>query len=390
MWSKRTTRVMRKLLLSLLVFSTLLAAGCGSSDNSTPIVNNSNPGPTWTPPDPATLSVDLQQIVDAALAANKTPGALVGVFTPNGSWTSATGSGDLDPSRPISFEDTFAWRSVTKSLTVTVVLQLVAEGQLELDAPVGTYVSGVPNGNNITLRQLAGMRSGLFNYTSDQAFQERFGSDLTAPWTDQELLSAAFSHPVNFAAGAEYEYSNTNTILLGVVAETVTGRPLAQLIQERIFGPLAMTHSVYMTGTELPAPFVHGFIFDEEDGGFVELVSNATALSGAGAVAGTFEDLRTWGTALVAGPLLPADLQRQRFQGTPRTNGPIYDTYGLGMGEIRGWWGHTGNGLGYELCVFTEPTTGSQIVVIVNATNSNADVPADIADEILDTLNWPR
>lgn len=360
--------------------------GCGNSNNDfPPIVDN---GPTWTAPDPATLSVRLQKIVDDNLAESDTPGALVGVFTPNGNWTSATGFADVEGQRPISFNDVSAWRSITKSLTVTVVMQLVAEGDLDLDAPVGDYVNGVPNGSNITLRQLAAMRSGLFNYTKDLDFQQAFAADLDAEWTDAELLGYAFDHPVNFPAGTKYEYSNTNTILLGVVAETVTGRSLKQLIGERLLTPLNLNNSTYLESSLFPSPFARGYFFDE--GEFVAVTSNGTALSGSGAMVGTLANLSTWGTALVRGNLLPASLQQQRFQGGPTDGGPIYDSYGLGMGEIRGWWGHTGVGIGYECCVFTEPTTGSQIVILLNASNANQDVPFKMSDEILDALGWIR
>ena len=379
---------MFRLRLILLLSLALLWAGCGNSNNDLPpIVDN---GPAWTAPDPATLSARLQKIVDDNLAESDTPGALVGVFTPNGSWTSATGYADVEGQRPISFQDASAWRSITKSLTVTVVMQLVAEGKLDLDAPVGDYVQGVPNGNNITLRQLAAMRSGLFSYTKDLDFQQVFAADLDAEWTDAELLSYAFSHPVNFPAGADYEYSNTNTILLGVVAETVTGRSLKQLIGERLLTPLNLNSSAYLEGSLFPSPYVRGYFYDDDEDEFVAVTSNATALSGAGAMVGTLADLRTWGNALVRGNLLPANLQQQRFQGGPTNGGPIYDSYGLGMGEIRGWWGHTGVGIGYECCVFTEPGSGSQVVIFLNASNANQDVPFKMSDEILDALGWIR
>ena len=174
-----------------------------------------------------------------------------------------------------------------------------------------------------------------------------------------------------------------------MVAETVTGQPLQQLIDNRILTVLGMNDSEYMTGITLPEPSLDGYFFDDDTDSFEPLVSNATSLSGAGAMAGTLDDLRKWGAALVGGTLLPAELQRQRFQSGPATNGPFYNSYGLGMGEIRNWWGHTGNGVGYQAAVMTEPTTGSQIVVLVNATNANDDVPADIVSDIQDVLGWP-
>ena len=193
---------MRKTLTLILLLCGLGLAGCG--DSNVEVVQVQNPGPTWTPPNPNSVAARLQAVVDQAMADNRVPGALVGVYTPNGAWTTATGFADVDAQRRVSLADSSAWRSITKSLTVTIVLQLVAEGRLSLDAPVGTYVAGVPNGQNITLRQLAEMRSGLFNYTSDDGFRQRFVADFNAPWTDQEILAAAFSHPVNFPAGTQY------------------------------------------------------------------------------------------------------------------------------------------------------------------------------------------
>ena len=369
------------------MLAALIITGCGGSGNDAPIQTNS--APFWTPPDPSSRASQLQAALDQRMALNHVPGALVGVFTPNGSWTSATGLSDVEAQTPVTFDQNGAWRSITKSFTVTVILQLVAEGQLDLDAPVGTYVDGVPNGDLITLRQLAEMRSGLFNYTTAPEFIAELIADLTRPWTDQELLDIAFSHPVNFAPGTEYEYSNTNTILLGVVAETVTGQSLSTLIEQRINQPLGLSTFEIVPGTVYPPPAMKGYAFDPDLEVFENVVINNSALSAAGGGAGSFADLRAWGKALVDGTLLPADLQAQRFVSTPATNGPIYDTYGLGMGEIRGWWGHTGDALGFQACVFTEPTTGSQIVIMLNAANENHDVPVDLTRDFLDILGWP-
>ncbi len=323
------------------------------------------------------------------MAANRIPGALVGVWTPNGTWTSATGLADVETGRAIDFGDYSAWRSITKSLTVTLMLQLVDEGQLNLDAPVDDYYPGVPNGENITLRQLANMTSGLFNYTKDDQFLAEFANDFERPWTPRELLALAFSHPVNFAAGTAYEYSNTNTVLIGEVVEAVTERSITRLYAERIFVPLALSATVYVTGPNLPDPKAHGYTFDDDTNMFEELLVNSTALGASGAMAGTLEDLHQWGRALALGTLLSSDLQAQRFVSLPPTNGPDYDSYGLGMGEVENWWGHSGVGLGYQAGVFTDPVSGSSVAILMNGTNVNQDVPVDLLRDILKTLGWP-
>ena len=92
------------------------------------------------------------------------------------------------------------------------------------------------------------MRSGLFNYTADPALSAASDADPTKVWTPQEVLpDIAFRHPPQFAPDASYEYNNTNYALLGLIAEKAGGRPLAQQLRDRLFGPVGLTQ------TSLPA-----------------------------------------------------------------------------------------------------------------------------------------
>lgn len=373
---------------SLLLLTALLG-GCGSSFQDTPS-GMSGGSLAWTAPDPALRAVELQALLDEAMQTERIPGAIVGVWTPAGSWTSATGIADIPANRAATLSDNSAWRSITKSLTVTVVLQLADEGLVELDAPLSRYLTGVTGGDQVTLRQLANMTSGVVNYSSDPDFQAVFIQDIEQAFTLDELLGFVVDQPLNFAPGTAYEYSNSNTLLLQKVAETVTGRTLEQLYEERILSRLPAGSAQYLLGTEFPSPHLNGYAYDDETDSFEELVSNTTALAGAGAMVGTLEGLRDWGRLLVRGDLLSPALQAQRFVGRPPTNGPLYDAYGLGMGEIGGWWGHTGTGLGYQACVFTEPNSLSSIVIFVNATNQDGDVPAKLARRIQSVLGWSR
>jgi CubicO group peptidase (beta-lactamase class C family) len=96
-------------------------------------------------------------------------------------------------------------------------------------------VPDVPNGHNITIRQLAAMRSGLYDYS--EVVVPALPSQPHCRWTPEELLEIGFSQPPLFAPGAEFDYSNTNTALLGLVIETVSGQPLYAYIEEHIARP---------------------------------------------------------------------------------------------------------------------------------------------------------
>ena len=142
-------------------------------------------------------------------------------------------------------------------------MQLAQENKLSIDDPVSKYVSGVPNGDNITIAQLLEMRSGLYNYTNDPIISATIDTDPAKVWTPAELLAIAFAHPPNFPPGKEYEYNNTNYALLGLVAEKVDGKPLAQAMQDRLFGPLKLQHTLLPASTvnPLPEPHSHGYLY---------------------------------------------------------------------------------------------------------------------------------
>ena len=116
-------------------------------------------------------------------------------------------------------------------MTAAVIVLLVQEGKLRFDDPVSRYVQGVPNGDDITIGELLKMRSGLYNYTSAPELAESLDRDPTRVWTPEELLAIAFKHPPVFAPGKEYEYCNTNYALLGLIAEKLEGKPLAEFFR---------------------------------------------------------------------------------------------------------------------------------------------------------------
>jgi D-alanyl-D-alanine carboxypeptidase len=312
------------------------------------------------------------------------PGVVAGVWVPGEkAWETAQGVGDVRSSRPIALNDHFPIRSVTKSFTVTLILQLVHQGEISLDDPIEQYVPGIPNGNEITLAQLAAMESGVKNYTDVDAFLSALAADFGRPWTPLEIIDLALPESPVFAPGAEYDYSNTNTILLGMVVEMVTGEPIVETYRKNIFEPLGLTKTSYPNGTNIPDPYPTPYEVDPMTGDLKELpIVNLSAFGAAGGMVSTLEDLHKWGEALGTGQLIGPCLQQTRlWHSRPATHGPEYDRYGLGIGNLKGWWGHTGEGLGYQAATFYDPRIGAVISVAVNSSQ-----PVNVATQVFKAL----
>ncbi len=138
-----------------------------------------------------------------------------------------------------------------------------------LDDPISRYIGGVAEGDNITLRHLAGMQSGLVDYTENEQFVTDFLVDPRAPLSPEQLLSYIDGMPLKFRPGTEVSYSNTNTVLLGLVVEKVTGKPLREVIKSKVTDPLGMSHTVLPISNEFPSPHAQGYTDQTTDGSVV-------------------------------------------------------------------------------------------------------------------------
>jgi CubicO group peptidase (beta-lactamase class C family) len=170
----------------------------------------------------------LEASIRAIVEKSTVPSAIVIVRSGRyGDVTFTSGATGLGGSVPVSTTDHARFGSITKSMTATIILQLVQEGLLTLDDPVSKFVPGVPDGDNITVAQLLEMRSGLYNFTNDPQLSASMDRDPAKVWTPEEILAMAFAHPPVAEPDQEYEYNNTNYVLLGLIAEKVDGKPLA-------------------------------------------------------------------------------------------------------------------------------------------------------------------
>ncbi|MEV7775627.1 serine hydrolase domain-containing protein [Kitasatospora sp. NPDC086791] len=320
------------------------------------------------PPDG--LGPELTARLDTAIADVRrqaaVPGVVVGLWMPGrGCYVRATGVADTTTGAPMRTDDFVRIGSETKTFTVTALLQLVDEHRIGLDDPISAHLDGVPGGDCITLRQLAGMRSGLFPYTSDPGFVHDLLSDPRRSFTPQEALAYGFRHDNDFAPGTRFEYSNTNLVLLGLVVEKVTGRPLAEVLRERVLRPAGLRRTLLPRGAEFPVPHPHGYTDQTLSGATADATDwNPSWAWAAGAMISDLRDLRHWAEVVATGRLLSPATQAQRLATLP--TGFPDTSYGLGILETGGWIGHNGSIPGYETVTVYLPAQRATLVVEIN------------------------
>jgi D-alanyl-D-alanine carboxypeptidase len=314
----------------------------------------------------------IDQAVRRVMREANVPGVSVGIWTPDkGEYVKSFGVADRSTRERMRPDLYMRIGSETKTFTVTAVLELVDQGRIGLDDTIDRYVDGVPNGDRITLRQLAGMRSGLFNYSEDDDFFKALTSDPQRPFTPQQLLDYAFQHPVLFQPGEKFSYCNTNLILLGLVVEKISGQTLADYIQEHVLDPVGLKDTLFPTGNEFPEPHAQGYT-DQPATGTVEDTAEWNPSWGwaAGAMISKLEDLRVWARTVATGQLPDGDrlispaTQKQRLT-TPPTTIPGAG-YGLGIFDVQGWIGHNGSLPGYESLTIHLPSARATLVLVLN------------------------
>jgi D-alanyl-D-alanine carboxypeptidase len=312
------------------------------------------------------------------------PGAIVYVRTPTATRAGTAGYADRAAHLSMRAADRYRIASVTKAFVSVLVLQLEVEGKLDIDDPVDKYLPAVvPNGKLITLRELMNHTSGLFNYTDDSAFVNDPFTSFSRVWTPSELLAVAFAHPPNFAPGTNWSYSNTNYIVLGLVVEALTGKPIGQVLQERIFTPLGLTSTSFPLTIQLAPDLVHGYV-KVEGTPLIDITPGLNPTWGwaAGAIVSNVRDVTTFYRALFTRKLLPAT-QLAEMESTTTTSG----TYALGIVSSSPSCGrafsHEGDFLGWQNIVYSTANGKRQAVVVVNVNYPDNQQLVSIAQKAL-------
>ncbi|GAA2070587.1 serine hydrolase domain-containing protein [Streptomyces albiaxialis] len=306
------------------------------------------------PAAPRTDSV--QRGLNALVRSDGPPAALASVKDRDGrARTYTAGVGDLATGAKVPRDGQVRIGSNTKTFTAVVVLQLVAEGKISLDAPVETYLRGLVRGDGIdgrriTVRQLLQQTSGLPDYV------KHLGEDIRY-YAPRDLLDLALQHKADSAPGTKWAYSNTNYVLAGLIVQKVTGRPVGQEITRRVIDRIGLRHTSFPAPHDMTIREPHPKGYQQGEAGTPPLDATEWDPSwawAAGQMISTNSDLNRFFAALLSGRLLPkAQLAQMR---TTVPAGPPFASgarYGLGLvstplscGGV--YWGHGGSMTGYE------------------------------------------
>lgn len=351
-----------------------------SSSSGTEVSSPAGTSGASTPAEAVTLddatTATLDRLFDSAFLATGVAGLAAAVWIGEDTWRRTTGYANLADRTPFDPTDHVRIASITKSFTATAVLQLVDQGKIALADTLETYVPGVANGAEVTVQDLLGMTSGIFDFTSDDAFLAAFTADPTLPWSSAQTLEVIARHEPLFAPGSEVAYCDSNYVLLGMILHKVTGAAAGDVITTNVIDRLPLPATTYPTENTIAGPHPTGYVpvvtdpnapFDNVGSPptIVDHVNPAVAGT-AGAMISTLDDLRVWGNELAAGTLLSPATQALRLQGRPFPGQKINIGYGLGCERLNDFVGHNGAIFGFSSVVMRRPQTDFTIAAVAN------------------------
>ncbi|MCU0888458.1 MAG: serine hydrolase [Rubritepida sp.] len=293
----------------------------------------------------------------------------------------AAGLASIELSAPIGVGTTFRIASVSKQFTCAAILLLAREGRLRLDDALGAHLPWLPPAAGaVTLDQAMRNMGGL----RDMLDLARLGgADLATPATAAELdAMVARAEGLNFAPGTRFLYSNTGFRLLGQVVEALEGRPLAEVLEQRIFAPLGMTRTRHTPDLAAPVPGLATGYLPDGAGGW-KRAPHGFPLGGEGGLVSGVEDLALWARCLSTSSIVPG-LEQELEAIAPFANGRP-NPYARGL-EVERWRGltavsHGGLWPGYKTAFLRVPQ--KRITVIVIANNATLD-PHHMALQVLE------
>ncbi|MFA6126319.1 MAG: serine hydrolase domain-containing protein [Bacteroidales bacterium] len=357
--------------LFILVSATLIFIGCSKQD--CPEEKGFTPA----------KEAKLDSIFAAAMTSYEIPGAIVGIWSPEGTYVKTKGLSDLATMEPMNVNNHFRIGSLTKTFTGTIVLKLVEEGKINLDESMAHYLPQYkfPEADKITVRMLGNMTSGIFDCTRDQQWIEHNrATNWETVYTADSMVKIALPYPLNFEPGTKYNYTNTTPLILGLICESVTGKTMKQLLVEKIFEPYHLDQTIWPDNRYLPAPYSHGYSKENSTREFKDMsLMNPSFAGASGNLISNVYDLKKWIRLLGTGALYSTASHQERLNWSSVSQ----NAYGFalenlfGVADPEGFvLGHSGAIWGYNTMAYYIPSVDMAIVVHVNYYSRGEKLPA--------------
>ena len=347
------------------------------------------PSATPGPVEPPALAARLDRALARARKSLALPGVEATVtFADGWTWTGALGMADVATERRVRPETPFAVASVTKTFTAALILRYVDEGRIRLDDRLSDWLPDWPNGRKIRIRMLLNHTSGIPDFFRNPKIDAALNRNKQRVWSDGEILERFVRPGAVFAPGKGWSYSNTNYVLLGMVAEQVGGGPWEELVHRELIDPLGLT-ATYVQHVDRPAvlPAQANLMISGSSGpvprprtdatDVVPFTSVVTAAGSAGAIASTSQDLARWARDLYGGTVLTSATRREMLRFVKAYSYGYVTSYGLGVSRVsfegRTAYGHTGALTGTRAAIRYFPEEKIAIAVLFNRENYVGD-----------------
>jgi len=339
----------------------------------------------------AAVQTRLQNVVNQVRRLG-VPGVAVAVVVPGtGTFVRTVGTASYQLSTPVTSSTHFRIGSITKTLTATAALQLVAAGKLSLTDTIDQWVPQVQNANEITVQMLLNMTAGIADEGAPGSLlDQQVAANPTQAYTPEQIVALAVQQGPAAAPGT-FVYSDTNYAILGIIAQDVSGTAIPTLLQ-RVAGKAGLTGTSYPTTTAIPTPAAVGYAAAPGQHAPANPF-DPSQLGAAGAMISDLTDLRAWAPQNATGRFLTAAMQRARVQTVPTgitfaplpktgVTAPLTVAYGLGIANASGWLGHNGVAPGFTSEMWYLPAKKATIVVLLNAEVVQNNQIQPVADEM--------
>ena len=286
-------------------------------------------------------------------------------------YSNSIGFYDLKAGKKINNQTKFRIGSITKTFTAVTILQLVDEGKLTLDTKLSKFYPDLPNADEITIKHMLKHQSGLFNYTAHPTFL----TEATKPRKNAELLKIIKDNPTVFAPGTAEDYSNSNYLLLTLIAERLDKKSYAKIIESRFIKPLKLKNTYYASKLNTKKNEAMSYFKITEWN--VMPYTHVSWLSGAGWIVSTPHDVNVLYHHLFTENLVSAELLSEMLT--------IEHNFGMGIFPMpfpeKTVFGHTGGIDGYQAmaCYFPEEE------IAITYTSNGVDYPRN--DIVLGVIN---